>query len=247
MKRLLILLTVMSTGGMVVEAGNRSSRMSPNSDSCPKTCWYKAKDGTFREMMSYTKALSRAEDADGMEIQLRGVQAELATVKTNIETIQADAAQLKTELVSQIAALTQQLESERQTVAAQKDRGDKAEAAHKLCIEQIADLRDNSKKTEDSLKAVQVDLKKTIEERDSLKTARTELEKKLTDMTAAKASAEEAAKVRQEELEKLKQVGAEAKKAAVESEENEKDAANPDADKPATNGGAAPGKEVPNN
>ena len=251
MKKLLILLIVISAGGMIAEAGHRSSRSSANSNFCPttggdSTCgstgWYKAKDGTFREMMPYSKALSRAEDADDMEIQLKGVQAELATAKTSIETVQADAAKLKADMESQIAALTQQLESERQIVVAQTERGDKAEAAHKQCIEQIAGLRDTAKKSEDSFKAVQGDLKKTGEERDSLKTAKAELEQKLTDMTSAKTAAEEAAKVGQQELEKLKQEAAEAKKAAVESEEKEKDAANPDADKPAPDGGASPGE-----
>ncbi len=235
MKKLLILLTVMYAGGMAVEAADRSCRLSSRSNCSPATCWYKAKDGTFREMLSYSKALGRAEDADDIEIQLLEVQTELATARTDIETVRADAANLKAELENQIAALTQQLESERQTVAAQKERGDRAEAAHKLCIEQIADLRDNNKKTEDSLKVAQDDLKKTFEERDSLKTARGELEQKLTDMTAAKTAAEDAAKVSQQELEKLKQEAAEAKKSTVESEDKEKDAANPDAETPAQN------------
>jgi chromosome segregation ATPase len=198
-------------------------------------------------MVPYAKALSRAEDADDMEIQLKGVQAELATAITNIETVHAEASKLKIDMESQIAALTQQLESERQIVAAQKERGDKAEAAHKQCIEQIAGLRDTAKKSEDSLKTVQGDLKKIAEERDSVKTARAELEQKLTDMTAAKANAEEAAKLGQQELEKLRQEAAEAKKAALEAEETEKDAAKPDADKAAADGGAAPSEEVPNN
>ena len=263
MKKLLVLLTMISAGGMVAEAAHRSGRFTANSNCSPtrigncqttgggrtsgSTCWYKAKDGTFREMMPYTEALSRAEDADDMEIQLKGVQAELATATTNIETVQADAAKLKTELESQIAALTQQLESERQTVATQKERADKAEAAHKQCIEQIASLRESGTKSEESLKAVQVDLRKSVEERDSLKTGRAELEQKLTDMTAAKISAEEAAKVGQQELEKLKQEAAEAKKAAVETENEEKGEAKPDAEKPAADGGAASGEEVPQN
>lgn len=263
MKKLLILLTVISAGGMVAEAAHRSGRLTANSNcsptrigncqttgggnTCGSTCWYKAKDGTFREMIPYTEALSRAEDADDMEIQLQGAQTELATAKTNIEIVQTDAAKLKTELESQIAALTQQLESERQTVAVQKERADKAEASHKQCIELIAGLRESGTKTEKSLKAVQVDLRKTVEERDSLKTGQAELEQKLTDMTAAKISAEEAAKVGQQELEKLKQEAVEAKKAAVETEKEEEGAAKPDADKPATDGGAAPSEEVPQN
>ncbi len=246
MKKLLILLTIISAGGMVAEAGLRSCRVSASSNCC-STSWYKAKDGTFREMMPYAKALSRAEDADDMEIQLKGVQAELATATSTIETVQADSAKLKSELESQIAALTQQLESERQNVVAQTERGDKAEAAHKQCIEQIAALRDAGKKTEDSLKAVQSDLKKTSEERDSLKTARAELEQKLTDMTAAKTAAEEAVKVSQQELEKLKQEAAKAKKATVESEDKAKGTPEPDAGKPAADGDASPGEEVPKN
>ena len=257
MKKLLILLTVISASGMVAEAGHRACCVSAKSNcgpttgggnTCGSTQWYKAKDGTFREMMPYTKALSRAEDADDMEIQLKGVQAELVTAKTTIETVQADAATHKTELESQIAALTQQLEAERQNVVAQTERGDKAEAAHKQCVEQIASLRDSGKKMEDSLKAAQGDLKNTAEERDSLKTARAELEQKLTDMTAAKTSAEEAAKVSQQELEKMKQEAAEAKKAALEAEEKaKKDAPEPNPEKPATDDGAAPGEEVPKN
>ena len=149
---------------------------------------------------------------------------------------------------AEIAALTQQLEAERQNVVAQTERGDKAEAAHKQCVEQIAGLRDSGKKTEESLKVVQGELKNTTEERDSLKTARAELEQKLTDMTAAKTAAEEAAKVSQQELEKMKQEAAEAKKAALEAEEKaKKDTPEPDPEKPATDDGAAPGEEVPKN
>lgn len=243
MKKLMILLIVISAGRLAVEAGDRSCRLSSKSNCCPTAGWYKAKDGTFREMMPYDKALSRAEDADDMEIQLGNVQAELAKAKASIETVQTDAAKLKSDMESQIAALTKQLESERQAVVAQKERGDRAEAAHKQCIEQIADLRDKSTKAEDSLKAVQADLRKTFEERDSLKTARAELEQELTDMAAAKAAAEEAAKASQQALDKFKQDAAEAKKPAIEADE--KDAPDPDADKPATDGDAAPVEETP--
>ena len=269
MKRLLILLTMISTGGMVAEAGHRSRHVTANSNCCQtpnsnsqpsdggtaqrgtNTCrstrWYKAKDGTFREMMPYMDALSRAEDADDMEIQLKGVQVQLETANASIATVQSDAAKLKAELESQIAALKQQLESELQAVASQKERGNKAEAAHKQCIEQIAGLRDSSKKSEESLKAAQGELNKTKEERDSLKTARAELEQKLSDVTAAKIAAEEATKVSQQELEKLKHDAAEAKKSAVESDAKSDDAPKPGEEKPATDGTAAPGAEVPNN
>jgi len=269
MKRLLILLTMISAGSKVADAGHRSGHVTANSNCCQtannncqpsgggtarcltnngkSTRWYKAKDGTFREMMPYMDALSRAEDADDMEIQLKSVQVQLETANSSIETVQADAAKLKAELESQIATLKQQLESELQAVADQKERGDKAEAAHKQCIEQIAGLRDSGRKSEETLKATQGELKKTTEERDSLKIARAELEQKLTDMTAAKLAAEEAAKVNQQELEKLKHDAAEAKKSVVESGAKSEDAPTPDAEKPATDGRAAPGEEVTNN
>ena len=45
------------------------------------TQWYKAKDGTYCEMLPYWDALSRAEDADDMEIELKATQEELAQVR----------------------------------------------------------------------------------------------------------------------------------------------------------------------
>lgn len=79
-------------------------------------------------MISY-KCADRAEDADDMEIKLRGVQEQLVAAQTNIETVQSEAATLKSSLENRIAELQQQLETERQAVAMQKG-GDKAEEAH---------------------------------------------------------------------------------------------------------------------
>ena len=276
MKKVLFLITVLSACGLTAEAGHRSCCVASNSNRPqPSACstgsrgtnacstrtgtstrWYKAKDGTFREMMPYMDALSRAEDADDMEIVFKGVQEELTSAKANIETIQADAAKLKTELESQIAELKLQLENENTAVAAQKERGDKAEGAHKQSVDQIATLRDSGKKNEESLKATQGELKKTSEERDTLKTARAELEQKLTDMTAnmdaAKKAAEDAAKVSQQEIEKLKQEAAEAKKAAIEAEAKAKESPKPDepkpeADAPADDNGEKPAEDAPKN
>ncbi len=60
----------------VLEAGNccKVRQCKPCRTSC--TQWYKAKDGTYREMIPYREALSRAEDADDMEIELRAAQAQ---------------------------------------------------------------------------------------------------------------------------------------------------------------------------
>ena len=267
MKKILFLFTVISACGMVAEAGQRS-RCAPANSRCRQnaniacatsgngcnvssasTRWYKAKDGTYREMMPYMDALSRAEDADDMEIQLKGVQEELTAAKTNIEAIQTDAAKLKTEFETQIAELKNQLAAEQAVVASQKERGDKAEAAHKQSVEQIASLRDSGKKSDESLMASQTELKKTVEERDALKTARADLEKKLadmtTEMTTVRTAAEEAAKVSQQEIERLKQEAAEAKKVAIEAEEKAKEDPKPEDPKPATEEPAAAEGETP--
>lgn len=273
MKKILLLVTVISSFGIVAEGGHRSScaptrsNCSPNAgDACvtsgcntrcgASTRWYKAKDGTYREMMPYMDALSRAEDADDMEIQLRGVNEELTAAKSSIEAIQADTAKLKSELETQIAELKKQLTDEQATVAAQKERGDRAEVAHKQSVEQIATLRESSKKSDASMKTVETELKKTVEERDTLKTARVELEKKLADVTTemngAKAAADEAAKVSQKEIERLKQEATEAKKAAVEAEARAKDAPKPDepkseTDQPAAADGEKSADDAPQN
>ena len=259
MKRVLILLMVAATSNAAAEATHRQCRVvadpsccQPRTDHCSTSGggsnrWYKAKDGTFREMMNYRDALSRAEDADDMEIQLRGIQEELVSAKAGIETMQSETAKLKADLEGQIASLQQQLETERQTVVAQKERGDKAEAAHKQCIEQIASLRDAGRKSDETLKATQSELSRTTEERDNLKAARADLELKLSEMTAAKVSAEDAARVSQQELEKLKHDAAESKKSAVETDDKADESPEPGGEKSATDGGTSSGFEVSNN
>jgi chromosome segregation protein len=259
MKNLLIIIGIVATSGVIAEAANRSCRLPSISnccqtanDNCPSTAcgstrWYKAKDGTLREMMSYKDALSRAEDADDVEHRMKEVQEQLVAAKASIETVQADAATLKSSMESQLAALQQQLDTERQAVAAQKERGDKAEAAHKQSIEQIAALRETSKKSEDLLNAAQAKLKETAQERDSLKAAKAELEQKLSDMSAARAAAEDAAKVSQQELEKQKLDAAEGKKSVIETDEKAQNSPEPDTEKPVADGGAATGEELSSN
>ena len=93
MKKVFFLITVLSACSLTANAGHRSCCVTSKSNcSQPSACstttcgtsacstgsgsstrWYKAKDGTFREMMPYMDALSRAEDADDMDIVLRGV------------------------------------------------------------------------------------------------------------------------------------------------------------------------------
>ena len=139
-------------------------------------------------MMPYKDALSRAEDADDMEPVLKQAQADLVAANAAIEAAKAE-----------IEAV-------------------KAEAAHKMCIEEVAQLREAGKKQDEALASTKGELKTTTEERDALKTAKADLEKQVTDLTAAKNAAEEALKAAQAEMEKMKQEAAESKKAAVEGE-----------------------------
>ena len=229
MKNLLTVLCVALSLGEVAEASKKCCPKEGNTccSTGQTTRWYKAKDGTFREMMPYMKALDRAEDADDMEPVLKQTQADLAAANTKIESVTAEAAQAEAAMEAQIAELTKQLEAEKQVVASQKERGDKAEAAHKLCIEEVAQLREAGKKQEEALTATKAELKTVVEERDTLNTAKADLEKQVADVTAAKTAAEDALKAAQAELEKMKQEAAESKKAAVEGEPAAEEGADP--------------------
>ncbi len=220
MKTLLITLCVALACSLSAEAGLRSCGKTEQtcSSSCPTTRWYKAKDGTYREMMPYMKALDRAEDADDMEPVLKQTQADLVAATSQIEAVSAEMAKLKADMEAQVAELQSQLAAEKQAVANQKERADKAETAHKMCIEEVAQLREQSKKQDEVLTATKNDLKATASERDSLKTAKADLEKQVSDLAAANKAAEDALKAAQADLEKMKQEAAEAKKAAIESE-----------------------------
>lgn len=220
MKTLLTSLAVALAFGSISEAGLKSC-LKPeknNCSPCNTTRWYKAKDGTYREMMPYKDALSRAEDADDMEPVLKQAQADLTAAKAEIEAVKTEAANVKAAMEAQVAELNKQLEGEKQKLAAETTRAEKAETAHKLCIEEVAQLREAGKKQDEALASAKGELKTTTEERDALKTARADLEKQVTDLTAAKNAAEEALKAAQAELEKMKQEAAESKKATVEGE-----------------------------
>ena len=249
MKNQLMTLSVFLLLGATAEASRHCSTCKNEQtccSSCQTTRWYKAKDGTYREMMPYMKALSRAEDADDMEPVLKQTQEELTTAKAEIEAVKAESAKLNADMEAQLAELKAQLETEKQSVVSMKERGDKAEAAHKLCVDQVAQLRDEAKKNEEALTSTKGELKSVSEERDALKTAGAELEKQVTELTAAKEAAEGARKKAEEELEKAKQAAAESKKAQVEEEPAPKDGDAPKADgeKPPEAGGE-PAPEAP--
>ena len=92
--------------------------------------WYRAKDGTCRKKIPYREALSRAEDADKMEIELGSVRAQLETVSSESDSLRAE-----------IAALKTQLEEQATTLASQTARADLAEAALKTESAESGDLK----------------------------------------------------------------------------------------------------------
>lgn len=234
MKHMLVVLSIVlvassTARGVCAERSGKSCR-----DCCTTTRWYKAKDGTYREMLPYSKALSRAEDADDLEIKLRGVETELASAHEATEAAKAEAAAVKTTLESQIAELTRQLEVEKQNAQAQSERADNAEAAHKLAIESVAQLRDEAKRQEENLAAVKNELKVVSEERRALEAAAGELKKQSDEMQSALAAAEKARKEAEDELNSLKQAAAESKKSEVEGE---KESPSPDSGADGDNSG----------
>lgn len=222
MKTLYTVLSATILLSATIEAGQKNCSQSACCNPCSTTQWYKAKDGTYREMLPYAKALSRAEDADDMEPVLKKAQADLTAANEQIAAIRSESEKIKAELEAQVAELRQQLDAEKQSVAALKDRVNKAEEAHKLCIEQVAQLKDDGKKKEEVLATAKADLTKVSEERDSLKAATADLEKQVSALTDAKNGLEEKLKAAQAELEKVKQEAAESKKAQVEEEKAEK-------------------------
>ncbi|MFN9718337.1 MAG: hypothetical protein ACK58L_06575 [Planctomycetota bacterium] len=205
----------------------------PCQGSCKTTCqpgcstvrWYKAKDGTYREMMPYAKALSRAEDADDMEPVLKKAQADLTAANEQLAQVRAESEKMKAELEARLADLEKQLEASKGATVAQMERADKAEAAHKKCIEEVASLRDEGKKKDELIAMVRGEFKTVSADRDSMKSAndklssdKSGLEKQVTDLTTSKNAADEALKKAQEEIEKLKQEAADLKKARIEED-----------------------------
>ena len=234
MKHLLIVLSTLALGAPTVEATCKSKNCQSTNACCSATRWYKAKDGTYREMLPYAKALSRAEDADDMEIVLRGVREELVAANAALEAAKVEAAAVQTALEAQVAELTKQLESEKQQAVAQADRAESAEAAHKQVVETVAQLRDEAKRQDENLAATKAELKSTTGERDALTASEDGLKKQVEELTAAAAAAEEARKKAEDELNKMKQDAAESKKAEVEEETNdETPEPGADGDKPA--------------
>lgn len=187
-----------------LEAGSSKCCKVRKCNPCGNSCtrWYKAKDGTYREMIPYREALSRAEDADDMEIELRGVREELAAA-------QEAAAAEKSALDAELASLRKQLEEQVAATAAEKTRADSAEAAHKEAATQVAQLQESQQKAE----AAAADLQKQLGEAVA---ARDNLQKQVGDLQAKVASGDQ-------EIQRLKQEAVENKKVAVATEDYDAD------------------------
>ncbi len=111
--------------------------------------WYRAKDGTLRQMIPYREALSRAEDADNLEIELKSVRTELEQTAAALESKTAEAADTIARLQQEIAALKTEL-------AQQTQRAEKAEASLKTAREQ-------AEAASAELKTVRADLQKSVD------------------------------------------------------------------------------------
>ena len=170
------------------------------------TQWYTAKDGTLREKMPYRAALSRAEDADDMEIELRGVREELTAV-------QQAAAEKQEALTAELAALREQLAEQLAAATAQQDRAEKAEAAQQAAAAQLIELQTTS---EAELTQVRTELQEAVAARDELasqvKTMAEQQEKLTADVTAANS-----------EIERLEQEAVKNKKVAVVTKDYDSD------------------------
>ena len=177
----------------------------------PTTKLWKGKDGEIREVITHWAALHRSVEADQLEVDLAGVQSELVALQ---EKTAADKASFE----QQLAKLKNQLGQQRKLAASEKQRADKAVAAHAKSASEVASLREANKKTQTILTKVQNDLKQTDTDRDKLTAANAQLQKDVADMTAAKDEAASAVQAAQAEIKKMKQDALESKKAAVVSE-----------------------------
>lgn len=133
--------------------------------------WYRAKDGSLREQLSYEKALSRAEDADDLERALKAVREELAQEKERVSSVVNAAESARTAAEAKVVELQSQLEAALEESTAQRRRADTAEAAHKLAVESAAALRDEARRREDALSGLKAELKAAAEEVKQLRDA----------------------------------------------------------------------------
>lgn len=201
---------------------SRRTQVCRTSASGPTTKWFKAKDGTIREVMTHWDALHRAVDADNMEIELRAKVAELDATRAELASVKEASAAKVASLEQQLAEVKSQFEAQKKATQDQNERANVAEAAHKASEAKVASLVEAGKKAETTLANVQKDLQQTMVDRDALKAANDKLQAEMKSVAEARAKADDAMKAAQEELAKMKQEAIESRKAEVATRETEK-------------------------
>lgn len=238
MNRLLVGMLVVLGSHEILAAGKAARCCQSTSTGCGTpavTCtsrveWYQAKDGTFREKLPYWTALSRAEDADDMEIRLRRVETELATANAESLALQQAAERQRADLESQLAELKQQLSTEKELVAGQKKLLEESEAARSQAVAQLAAMTTAAKQTESELASARGELQSAAAERDALGISSAELQKTVTELSAARDAANAALATAQDEVTRLRQAAAVTKKPEIQDEASEqKEGEEPDA------------------
>jgi DNA repair exonuclease SbcCD ATPase subunit len=173
--------------------------------------WYKAKDGSYREMLPYWTALGRAEDADDLEIKLQETNAELDAVKAEAE---AEKAKLLA-LLDQHKATIAQAQTE---ISSQRERAEKAETAHKSSIELIADVRDAQKRTDEQLESARSELKAANDKLAESAKQNENLQLQVLDLQKQNDASQTELKAAQDELNRPKQDAAKSEKPEVTKE-----------------------------
>ncbi len=213
MKYILFFATIMLLTPSL-EAGNRQCRLVRKCNlfgtrTTSVTQWYTAKDGTLREKIPYREALSRSEDADDMEIALRGIREELAAAQTA-------AAEQEESLAAEIAGLRIQLAEQVAATAAQTARADKAEFDHKAAVTQVTSLQETHKKSEATLAQVQAQLKEAT-------AAGAELTNQAKSLTEEREKLVAQIKTAADEINVLKQAAVKTEKVAVATDDYDAD------------------------
>ena len=185
----------------------------------PTTKLWKGKDGEIREVITHWAALHRSVEADQLEVDLAGVRSELEASQAEAVALREKAAAEKASFEQQIARLKNQLGKQRKLAASEKQRAEKAEAAHTKSAADVANLREADKKAQVILTKLQNDLKQTTADRDKLTAANAQLQKDMADVAAAKTQADSVVQAAHAEIKKMKQDALESKKAAVVKED----------------------------
>lgn len=174
----------------------------------PTTKWFKAKDGTIREVMTHWEALHRAVEADQME-------GELTAVKSELEASTNQLAAMKSDMEAKMAAMQQQLANMQAKLA---DRDSQLAKLKKANSQQLAKVKNESQK---QLTAMKQKLASQSDETKAMIEANKKLNTKVASLEASKSKDAKALKALRERNQAMKQQAIEAKKAEVAKNKKE--------------------------